>query len=545
MADYPVAPSPASIVGPSWDNRCMKIASRLGAVLAVFLSLCGMAAHAEKKTICTITVNSPDEKETFRARLPKGDYEFVELVEKGRPDWLRSSCQKGIQCDMLVVSGHFNAGDTFYSDQLDRNEYLDVDELERASCSASCPNLFSRLKEVYLFGCESLNPDASKYASSHGESGRDRMRRIFPDVPSIYGFYSSAPVGPTAAMLLNRYFDGGGGARLGSGQLDAKLLKVFGKNHMTHARGVREGEQLATYRGQVCQFFDERKSTSQKMAVARRVLADPVELRTHFTRVEKLLLGFTDEERKTPEFSEALARISADDETRGRFLAHARRVDDPATRSRMLAVAMNLGWLSPEQQRTEHVALVNDLLARPALGFAEVDLVCKLNDDRHLDGGLQQVKAGGSTNRIGHAATLACLGDRNAHAQVLRALASSDDREVQVAQAYLRHRPVERAELRQLARDVTQMQGPAQVRAFDALARLNISDREILDDLSRAFAEARSVGVQRAIAEVFVRADAKSLPRRELAAVVRQHRIKSREGGQDLVDVLLSKLGDS
>ena len=43
-------------------------------------------AHAGKRTACTITVNSPDEKEIFRQRLPEDQYQFVELVERGRPD---------------------------------------------------------------------------------------------------------------------------------------------------------------------------------------------------------------------------------------------------------------------------------------------------------------------------------------------------------------------------------------------------------------------------------------------------------------------------
>ncbi len=94
--------------------------------------------------------------------------------------------------------------------------------MERASCSESCPGLFSQLKEVYLFGCNTLNADAVKNASSevgrslvraghspadarrltrtldqlHGESSRDRMRRIFTNVPVIYGFSSVAPLGP-------------------------------------------------------------------------------------------------------------------------------------------------------------------------------------------------------------------------------------------------------------------------------------------------------------------------------------------------------------
>ena len=52
------------------------------------------AASSEEratKTVCTITVNSDDEKETYRKRLPPGRYEFVELVEKGRAEWLKGS----------------------------------------------------------------------------------------------------------------------------------------------------------------------------------------------------------------------------------------------------------------------------------------------------------------------------------------------------------------------------------------------------------------------------------------------------------------------
>ena len=95
-------------------------------------------AAAGKTTVCTITVNSPDEREAFKRHLPVDDYEFVELVEKGRPDWLRSSCQKQVQCDVLLISGHF-AGTEFYSSRVDADESLPVDEMQRVACSASCP----------------------------------------------------------------------------------------------------------------------------------------------------------------------------------------------------------------------------------------------------------------------------------------------------------------------------------------------------------------------------------------------------------------------
>ena len=108
----------------------------------------GTDSYADKRTVCTITVNSPDEKEMFRQRLPEDQYEFVELVERGRPDWLASACQKGIRCDLLVISGHCDGSTAFYSDQVAVSEFLPVAEMERASCSDSCPGLFSQLESV-------------------------------------------------------------------------------------------------------------------------------------------------------------------------------------------------------------------------------------------------------------------------------------------------------------------------------------------------------------------------------------------------------------
>src|SRR5436305_15242793 len=89
---------------------------------------CVAEAHAEKKTVCTITVNSPDEKEIFRRSLPSDEFQFVELVERGRPDWLASACRAGVRCDVLVISGHFARGDEFYSDRPDVRQNPPGDE---------------------------------------------------------------------------------------------------------------------------------------------------------------------------------------------------------------------------------------------------------------------------------------------------------------------------------------------------------------------------------------------------------------------------------
>src|SRR6266478_5464277 len=233
---------------------------------ALLAGVCAHDANADKKTVCSITVNSADEKEAFRQSLPPNKYQFVELVERGRSDWLESACHQGIRCDVLVISGHYDGGNEFFSDQLEAREFLPVAEMERVSCSDSCPGLFSQLKEVYLFGCNTMNPEALRSASAevgrslvrsgysradadrlsralsarHGESSRDRMRLIFKDVPVIYGFSSKAPVGQPAGWMLDRYFQSGAGGEIGSGRASARMLGRFSANSMVVTSGLSD-----------------------------------------------------------------------------------------------------------------------------------------------------------------------------------------------------------------------------------------------------------------------------------------------------------------
>lgn len=505
-------------------------------LFAAALASLPLAATATR-TVCTITINSPDEKQALQKRLPPGSYKFVELVQKGRQDWLRSACHQGVQCDVLVVSGHFNAGDTFYSDRIDNPDHFAIDELERAACSDSCPGLFARLKEVYLYGCESLNPDATKYSSSHGESGRERMRRIFSKVPSIYGFSGPAPVGPTAAMLLNRYFDSGGGGRFGSGAHDSRMLSAFSRNGMTRVGGT--GAEGAAHRARVCRFFDERTTPAVKLAFAHALLRD-AQIGDYLKRIETLVTALTPEQRAAPDFLAALAAISADGATRGRFLA-ATRASVPGERARMITLAAELGWLDERQRGEERIALASELIRKGRLGFDEVNLVCNLNADGALDAAASHLGRGEPTS-VGHAAALACLGDEEGRTRTLQALVSPNESDARIAQAYLRHRPVaDGTELRPIARAVANMpSSPAQARAFDALARLRISDAEILQELKRSFANARTAKVQDAIAEVFLRSDKRPA---DLAEVIRRHRLEPAGRGR-VVDSLLANLKD-
>jgi len=544
---------------------------RLAALsLATLAAVAAAPAHADPRTVCTITVNSPDEKEAMRKHLPPGEYKFVELVEHGRPDWLASACSQQVSCDVLVVSGHFN-GRHFFSDRLEASQSLAVDEMTRASCSNACPGLFSKLKEVYLFGCTSLNGEASRRAGGemerslvraghgkadaeriarglaerYGESNRDVMRRVFVNTPAIYGFSSVAPLGPIAGGLLNRYFQGGRG-EFGTGRVNQRLLANFSAHSLAVTSGIRDTDaSAATYRAEVCRFVDERETPAQKLRFIHAILGrDMAEARIYFERIETFLDSLDETERADADFTAALADIARDERARERYMAFARDADQSETRARMTNVAQALGWLSPEQYRAEMTEMIVALLGQRAISVADVALVCSQNDAHALDATLADVQARGlATPRVDQAATLACLGSADDHARMLAALTSPDDDEVRLAEVYFHQRPItDLDELRFAAVGVARMSaGPAQVRALDVLSRHHLADRESLFALSRLYATAGSVGVQRALAGVLLRAEYRTIASPELVRMLRERRLRSPDG-EDMVDILIRRL---
>lgn len=546
--------------------------SRKSILVAAMLAGCCMHdAYADKTTVCTITVNSPDEKEMFRRSLPEDRYEFVELVERGRPNWLASACHKGIRCDVLLISGHFDGGDEFYSDRVDARESLPVDEMERVSCSDSCPGLFSKLKEVYLFGCNTLNPDALTTASGeitrslvraghatadaeqlsrvlaerHADSNRERMRQIFKDVPVIYGFSSKAPLGAKAAPLLERYFQSDAGAAIGSGRPSAKLLALFASSSMTVASGSTDADAQAGYRRDMCEFTDDRLSATQRLAFVHALLGrDSAEVRLYLDPIEKYAATLSDADRREPAVSKILGEIAGDAAAKERYLAFARDADEPAVRARMIALAARLGWLTPAEKLAELVRMIQDLIERNDVGVADVELVCTLNRDNALDAARASLAMPAAVrDDIGREAILACLGGEVAHARVIEALTSSHERDVTIAQVYLRHHPiVDVGEIRGVAARIARMSDAGgQVRALDTLAEHRVSDQESLEALTRLFPVAKTVDVQRAIAGILIRSDFQTIAKPELVRALRDKRLKSQDG-QDLIDVLIRRM---
>jgi hypothetical protein len=443
--------------------------------------------------------------------------------------------------------------------------------MQHASCSASGNGLFSQLKEVYLFGCNTLKSDPRYVASAevvrslvraghtqadaqrasallserYGQSNRDRLRHVFKDVPVLYGFSSKAPLGRTAGPLLERYFQTAPKGEVASGRPSPTLLKLFGPSSMIAVAGLTDADPHASFRRDMCGFADDRPSDAHKLAFMHEVLQrDATEVRMFLDHLERYAASLDAAQRRQPEVAAALGAIERDGPTRERYLAFARDADDAAVHTRMMALARNLGWLTPAQEQSEFLRMIADRMARDSLGKNEVDLVCTTH--RQPDPGVARQLAAMGTARPGnvaHSAVLACLGSIEAHENTVRALTSSRDEDVVIAQAYLRHRPLaDVVELRAVASGIARMTAAgAQVRALEALARQRLADPQSLQEIAGLFPLARSLEVQRAIAGILIRSDTKMLARADLARTLRQHRLKSPDGS-DVIDTLIRLL---
>jgi hypothetical protein len=313
---------------------------------------------------------------------------------------------------------------------------------------------------------------------------------------------------------------------------------------MTVTRGLAASDPQAAHRADVCRFFDARLAPAQKLAFVHELFRRDVnEVRMSFERIEAFLASVTDEERHSPAFAEVLATIAHDAAARERYMAFARSAESPL-RTRMIQAAQTLGWLTPAQRHAEMTRMINELLAADTMSFSEVDLLCSVNEHGEFDAEFDLSALPPSRQGlVQYDAAFACLGSPESRARMLVALTSSRDGDVRMAQVYLHHRPITgAAEFRGVANGVAHVRrSEAQIRVLDTLARQHVSDRASLDELARLFPEADTVGVQRALAGVFIRANYADLDRVALVHTLTESRLDSPDG-DDLIDALVRRL---
>ena len=214
-----------------------------------FLIFPSFSSHGtqRKLQVCSITINSSQEIETFKEYLNPEEFEFIELVPQQQeatgpieindrveePSWFEKACERNIQCDVLVISGHF--GGSFFG--IESEYYLSLQEMEKLVCQKKCAGVLSHVKEVFLFGCNTLagkapssrtpeeylqdllgdnipQPIAERVTatlySGLNNSFQNKMRLVFasPDRQALlYGFHDKGPSGSSVKHLLEDYFE--------------------------------------------------------------------------------------------------------------------------------------------------------------------------------------------------------------------------------------------------------------------------------------------------------------------------------------------------
>lgn len=212
-------------------------AQNLRAITALISALLIQQNALAKSTICTISINSTDEKKTFEKHLDSKAFEFIELTppelsRKNFRSWFRDACAKATamqtSCDALIISGHF-VGDFFGASGF----YLPLEDLEAESCAQTCNGVLKDPKAVFLFGCNTLATKAkdsrngqsyyemlvedgfepslaeafseSRYGPT-GQMNSKRMLNVFSNSSRIYGFDSVGPLGSHVSKMIDNYF---------------------------------------------------------------------------------------------------------------------------------------------------------------------------------------------------------------------------------------------------------------------------------------------------------------------------------------------------
>lgn len=189
-----------------------------------------------KRTVCSMTLNSDEERAIFVRQVERDRANFnavVELTSFGTGDnWFQAACRSGIRCDIVVISGHFS--DRFSGTHNGMQRSLKLDDMERAGCQNSCEGILDHPYEVFLLGCNTLAtkaPDSrtpddylahllkdgvpqsraeliteARYGRT-GDDNKSRIERAFRGQKKmLYGFTAEGPSGATIDRMLKEYF---------------------------------------------------------------------------------------------------------------------------------------------------------------------------------------------------------------------------------------------------------------------------------------------------------------------------------------------------
>lgn len=361
-----------------------------------------------QKTVCSATLNSSDEFEIFKKQFRGTDTRFVDLVpdkfEEDKRDWFARACKSGVECDVLVISGHF--GGVFFGQSGYR---LETDTLENFSCANTCDGILKRPKEVYLFGCNTLStkePDSRTPAEyiqallSHGvrlemaerlaairytpfgDSNKGRMERVFTNVQNIYGFSSIAPAGVNITDILETYF-------LHLGNYSDLLDHYTGENTTIGPRNwldksfemnsaVTSGTKGAKWHEHICELLSPRTTRLQKFIRINELLNSEDRL-THMVNIERTIreIGL---KANTIEEDVQIKNIKNNLKAKEELLSAIKYIDfDFNLTYQFILLGEKLDWIKSDDKDALLQKGMEGVLGKNNFSLSDKDLICSLD----------------------------------------------------------------------------------------------------------------------------------------------------------------------
>lgn len=379
----------------------MHLNSPMKTLLASLTILCVLAVappgQAAPKRICTMTLNSVEEREVFKSLYGSKDVEITELVPENKdPSWLAQACKSGIECDVLLVSGHF--GGVFFGEGVSTT--LDLKELERLSCENSCPGILSKPKDVFLMGCNTLAtkvPDKrsieeyvevlikngfprdlaervafSRY-SEYGMSISQIFSSAFQNVERLHGFASTSPLGKYSGPLMRQALKGTNAATLFSQGPDLnKFKQTFAGVGYRIVNPAQDMDK--NYRNLTCKALSQNTEQNQE---AIKFLSQKIHLKKYY---EPLL-----EAVNNPTFIKLLKNtVMTSQEARNNFDSFFQEISAAKSlplkmKFQFLNLQEQLGLIPQVVKNDQQELLIANRLAE-GLNFIVTDQFCAMKD---------------------------------------------------------------------------------------------------------------------------------------------------------------------
>jgi len=153
------------------------------------------------------------------------------------------------------------------------------------------------------------------------------------------------------------------------------LLRAFKETDLTQASGLGSAEPGAGDRDAICGLYDERRTVSERLRIARGLMSRPDFL--SFVPTLEILLARHPPESFDGESRSLFAQIQALDAPRERVLGLAHTLNVSALKLELAHFALEMRWITHQDLRRTAVDGTKELLARPLTSEA-VDIICEI-----------------------------------------------------------------------------------------------------------------------------------------------------------------------